>query len=88
MCASEHAALPPQAIWTFNKPCPNAAQGSILDYHGIPKHALYAARRANAPLVSFGDERVPLGGSQTESRRSWSSFPPNRSELLARIARR
>ena len=40
------------SIWTFNEPFPNAAHHCVLDYYGAPKHAFYAARRANAALAA------------------------------------
>lgn len=52
-------------MWTFNEPWPNAAHGSIVEYYGLPKQALYYTRNSyaqadistsyNSMLLTAGD---------------------------------
>ncbi len=37
-------------MWTFNEPWPNVAHGSIVEYYGLPKMALYYVRNSFAQI--------------------------------------
>ncbi len=37
-------------FWQYNEPWPTCSY-SIVDYYGVPKHALYAMKQANEPLL-------------------------------------
>ncbi len=37
-------------MWTLNEPWPNAAHGSIVEYYGLPKQALYYTRHSYAQV--------------------------------------
>ncbi len=48
-------------MWTFNEPWPNAAHGSIVEYYGMPKMALYYTRNSYAPInVSISYNTISL----------------------------
>lgn len=53
-------------MWTFNEPWPNVAHGSIVEYYGLPKMALYYVRNSYAQVdVSAEYDRISLHPNDT-----------------------
>ena len=54
-------------FWQYNEPWPTCSW-SVVDYYGVPKMALYAMKRANAPvLLSLQDDSWQCAGGALQA---------------------